>query len=92
MNDHIGDTLSLDQLAVFAQVSVRQLNRSFRKKLNETTMSFYRNLRLEKARTLLHQTTLSSTEIALATGFSSSAHFSSAFRAKYNKMPSSCRS
>ena len=91
MINHIADTLSLDQLAGFAQVSPRQLNRLFKSKLNQTTMDFYRNLRLEKARNLLSQTPLSSTEIALATGFSSSAHFSSAFRAKFNQPPSSCR-
>ncbi|VAW83996.1 HTH-type transcriptional regulator glxA, partial [hydrothermal vent metagenome] len=92
MIDHIADTLSLDQLAGFAQVSPRQLNRLFKAKLSETTMNFYRNLRLEKARNLLLQTTLSSTEIALATGFANSAHFSSAFRATFNQPPSSCRS
>ena len=92
MINHIADTLSLDQLANLAQISSRQLNRLFNDKLNETTMVFYRNLRLEKARSLLLQTSLSLTEIALATGFASSAHFSSAFRNRYSMTPSSCRS
>jgi len=92
MVDHIADTLSLEQLATMAQISSRQLNRLFTDKLNKSTMDFYRNLRLEKARELLLQTSLSLTEIALASGFSSSAHFSTAYRAKYDETPSICRS
>ena len=91
MIDHIADTLSLGQLADVTQVSSRQLNRLFVRNLAQTTMAFYRDLRLEKALNLLQQTSLSSTEIALATGFASSAHFSSAFHARYNKTPSSSR-
>ncbi len=91
MENHIADPLTLGQLALLASVSPRQLNRLFMDKLGQSTMSVYRNLRLEKAHNLLIQTTLSITEIALATGFSSSAHFSKTFHDKYNIPPSSLR-
>jgi transcriptional regulator GlxA family with amidase domain len=91
MVNHIADTLALEQLADLAGVSPRQLNRLFREKLEQSTMSFYRNLRLERSHELLTQTTHSTTEIALASGFSSSAHFSHSFHKKYGRTPSSLR-
>lgn len=92
MENRIADPLSLDELARFASVSKRQLNRLFVKKLGSSTMTFYRHLRLEKARNLLLNSALPMTEIALATGFSSSAHFSKAHRDRYGSSPSVLRS
>ncbi|WP_085909770.1 GlxA family transcriptional regulator [Kiloniella majae] len=88
MENHIADPLSLKQLALLSSISSRQLNRIFIDKIGQSTMSVYRNLRLEKAYNLIQQTVLSLTEIALATGFSSSAHFSKAFQEKYGSPPS----
>jgi transcriptional regulator GlxA family with amidase domain len=91
MENHIGNPLSLNQLASRAGVGARQLNRLFASKLGCSAMSFYLKLRLEKSRNLLDQSPLSVTEIALATGFSSSAHFSRAFSNMYEQTPSSVR-
>ena len=88
MENHIAAPLSLKQLALLSSISPRQLNRIFIEKIGQSTMSVYRNLRLEKAYNLIEQTVLSLTEIALATGFSSSAHFSKAFQEKYRSPPS----
>ncbi|MGH1478642.1 MAG: GlxA family transcriptional regulator [Geminicoccales bacterium] len=91
MENRIADPLCLDELAGFAGVSKRQLNRLFREKLGKTTMTFYRDLRLGKARSLLTSSSLPMTQIALATGFSSSAHFSKAHTERYGMPPSSVR-
>jgi len=91
MENRIADPLSLDAIARFASVSKRQLNRLFQVTQQKTTMTFYRDLRLEKARSLLTSSSLSMTEIALATGFSSSAHFSKAHRERYSEPPSEVR-
>ncbi|KKJ76705.1 transcriptional regulator [Kiloniella litopenaei] len=91
MENHIADPLSLKQLALLSSISPRQLNRIFIDKIGQSTMSVYRSLRLEKAYNLIQHTVLSLTEIALATGFSSSAHFSKAFQDKYGSSPSSYR-
>ncbi len=91
MENHIADPLSLGQLAIFAGVSPRQLNRLFNQNLWRSTMKFYGGIRLAKARDLISQTTLSITQIALATGFSSSSHFSQNFHAAYGRPPSSLR-
>jgi len=91
MENHIADPLDLSQLARIAGISRRQLNRLFHDKLKQSTMSFYRDLRLEKARSLILNSSLSLTAIALATGFSSSAHFSSMYTARYRTPPSKLR-
>jgi len=91
MDNRIGDLLSLDDIARVVGVGKRQLNRLFREKLGRSTMAFYRDLRLEKARSLLTSSSLSMTEIALATGFSSSAHFSKAHAEHYGLSPSAVR-
>ncbi len=91
MGNHIADTLTLVQLADLAELGPRQLNRLFREKLGQSTMNFYLGLRLDKARELLIQTPMSAAEIALATGFSSSAHFSQSFRSRFNRTSSSLR-
>ncbi len=91
MENRIADLLSLDEIATVVGVSKRQLNRLFREKLGKATMAFYRDLRLEKARSLLTSSSLPMTQIALATGFSSSAHFSKAHAERYGVSPSSAR-
>ena len=91
MENHIGDPLELGQLAELTEISPRQLNRLFRTKVGQSTMKFYCNLRLEKARKLLIQSPLSITEIALANGFASSSHFAHSFRRMFGSTPSSLR-
>ncbi len=63
----------------------------FQEKLGRSTMEVYRDIRLDKANSLLRQSTLSATEVALATGFGSSSHFSLAFRRRFGMTPSDVR-
>ena len=91
MENHIADPLELTQLAKLSEISPRQLNRLFRSNMGQSSMNFYFKLRLEKARKLLKQSTLPITEIALANGFSSSAHFAHSFRRTFGSTPSSLR-
>ncbi len=91
MENHLADPLDLNQLAYVAGLSARQLNRLFKNKLRCSTIAFYRDLRLQKACNLLSQSPLSVTEISLATGFVSGAHFSKCFKKKYDVAPSVLR-
>lgn len=88
MRNHIGDPLSLDQLASLGQISKRQLNRLFKDEVGHSTMQVYTQLRLDNAARLIKNSTLSITEIAYATGFTNSAHFAYSFKAKYKMTPS----
>ena len=91
MESHVADPLTLQHLANFARVSPRQLNRLFRDKLGQATMGYYRTLRLEKAQNLLRNSPLSLTEIALATGFANSSHFSRLYSGQFGQTPSRFR-
>ncbi|WP_397542831.1 helix-turn-helix domain-containing protein [Roseovarius salis] len=91
MEARVAEPLTLSQLASAAGISPRQLNRLFNTRLGRSAMRYYRDLRLDKARNLLRNSPLSLTEIALATGFASSSHFSRAYSARYGQPPSACR-
>lgn len=91
MEAHIADPLALAQLAGFVSLSSRQLNRLFQEKLGQTTMEFYRNLRLEKAQNLLRNSSLPLIEVAVATGFANAAHFATAHRRRFGFPPSAAR-
>jgi len=88
MEANVAEPRPMADLAQAAGVSPRQLNRLFQGKLGRSTMTYYRDLRLDKARALLSNTPLSVTEIALATGFANSSHFSRLYSAKYGCPPS----
>ncbi len=91
MHNHVADPLTLDQLALIAGVTVRQLNRVFRAETGRSTMGYYRQLRLDVACQLLLGSGLSMTQIALASGFAGSAHFASVFGRIYGQSPSQYR-
>ena len=91
MEAHVADPLTLDALARGAGVSARQLNRLFNRHLGHSTMRYYLSLRLQTARRLLENSSLSMTDIALATGFASSSNFSRAYAAAHGEPPSNLR-
>lgn len=91
MEDHIGDPLTLTQLALIAGVSSRQLNRLFNAKFGESTMAFYRRLRIDTAQRLLGSASMRMADLATATGFSSAAHLSRVFTAELGIPPSAVR-
>ncbi len=91
MENHIADPLTLNRLADAAGVSPRQLNRLFQDRLGCSTMRYYRKLRLDRAQNLLRNSPLSLTEIALASGFSTSSHFSRLYSQQFGEPPSASR-
>lgn len=78
-------------LARLAGVSLRQLERLFRQHLGRSLGEHYLILRLDRARDLLRQTSLSVLEIALACGFASASHFSRSYAARFGYPPRSER-
>ena len=83
MMDHIEDPVSLALIAKRASLSVRSLDRMFQRELALSPGKYYQMIRLARARDLATQTALSVAQIALQTGFASSATLSRAFRAQY---------
>jgi transcriptional regulator GlxA family with amidase domain len=87
MERNLEQPLSRSELASAAHVSSRQLERLFRQDLGCSPGEHYMRLRLDRARDLLKQTSLSVLEIALATGFTSASHFSRKFKSRYGYGP-----
>lgn len=91
MEETIEMPLGRAAMARIAGVTPRHLDRLFAAHLNVTFLEQYRLIRLAHARRLLEQSPLSISEIALATGFSSGAHFSRAYRSQYGVAPGQTR-
>lgn len=91
MERHIEKPVPRASLAAGAGISTRQLERLFSAHLGQSPERFYLGLRLDRARDLLRQTSLSVMEIAVATGFQGASHFSRAYRARFGRPPVSER-
>ncbi|WP_165840144.1 GlxA family transcriptional regulator [Motiliproteus coralliicola] len=87
MEANIEEPLSTDDLAHHVAVSRRHLERLFKKHLQTVPSKFYLQLRMERARQLLQQSDKPILQVALACGFSSASHFSTAFRSHFGLTP-----
>jgi len=83
---------SVEQLADELNISRIQLYRKMKAISGISISDYIQNIRLEKAKVLLNETTLTISEVAYATGFSSPSYFSTSFKNKYNKTPKRYRS
>lgn len=88
MLSNIEEPLSTDDISGHIGISRRQLERLFRKYLDSVPSKYYQQIRLERARQLLHQTKLSIMDIAMQCGYSSGAHLSTNYRSYYGMTPS----
>lgn len=92
MENNIEEPLTTDDIAYHVKISRRQLERLFKKHLNAVPSRYYLQVRLEKARQRLFSCSESIADIGLSCGFSSGAHFSTAYRNQYGLTPSEDRS
>ena len=88
MEESLETPMSCAELARGVSLSPRQLERLFRKHLNRSPTHYYLGLRLDRARFLLLQTSLSILNVALACGFVSASHFSKCYREYFGWAPS----
>lgn len=87
MEANIEEPLTTHELSEHLGISRRQLERLFKKYLQAVPSRYYLNLRLQAARRLLRESDRSAGDIALRTGFSSAAHFSTAYRNHFGMTP-----
>jgi len=86
-------SLSNQQIADALHISIRYLHKLFDDEA-ETVHAMILNKRLERARELLNDSAFAAQSIgriAMSTGFTSAAHFSSAFKKRYGICPSDIR-
>ena len=88
MEANIKEPITQEELASYVDLSRRQLQRLFQRYLFCTPSRHYLQIRLQRARQLLRQTSMSLIEISAATGFVSSSHFSKSYKEYYGHSPS----
>lgn len=88
IQEHIDDSeFSVETLCKEMSLSRTHLNRKVKELTGESPASYIKQVRLRKAAILLKKKTLSISEIAFMTGFSSPSYFSQAFREYYGMTP-----
>lgn len=87
MEENQEEPLSCAALADGVELSTRQMERLFRKYFGRTPTRFYLELRLDRARLLLSQTSMPVLDVALACGFVSASHFSKCYREHFGRTP-----
>jgi transcriptional regulator GlxA family with amidase domain len=87
MGENLEEVLTCDEISHNVGISTRQLERLFHQHLAVPPATYYMQLRLERARHLLQQTTLSVLQIATACGFNATSYFSRCYKKQYNRTP-----
>src|SRR5262245_60354062 len=87
MEENLEDALSIPQVCKRIRLSQRQLDRLFGQFVKKSPVLYYRDIRLDRARSLITQTDMRLSEVAVASGFSSQAHFSRAYRERFGLAP-----
>ena len=91
MEAHVEEPLSRYEMATFAGISERHLDRLFQTVMKSGFQKEYLKIRLERARMLLKQSPMKISEIALACGFSGPSQFARAYRAAFGENPGAMR-
>lgn len=81
------EPLSLIDVAGNVGLSRRQIERLFRQEMGRSPARYYLEIRLDRARHLLIQSSMPVVEVAVACGFVSASHFSKCYRELYGRSP-----
>jgi transcriptional regulator GlxA family with amidase domain len=87
MEANLAEPLSLIEIADDVGLSRRQIERLFRQEMGRSPARYYLEIRLDRARHLLIQSSLPVVEVAVACGFVSASHFSKCYRELYQRSP-----
>lgn len=87
MEANVEEPLSTDDIAALVGISRRQLERQFKQFLGSVPSRYYLEMRLQKARQLLLDSSHSIVQIGLMCGFSSGSHFSTAYGTLFGITP-----
>jgi len=87
MEQNLSEPLSLLDIADGVDLSRRQIERLFQQEMGRSPARYYLEIRLDRARHLLIQSSLPVVEVAVACGFVSASHFSKCYREFYARSP-----
>jgi transcriptional regulator GlxA family with amidase domain len=87
MEENLEAPLPPEQISGKVGLTTRQLERLFRRKLNDSPARYYLKIRLQAARNLLFYSDVSIQNVALSCGFSGADIFSRTFRGHFGRSP-----
>ena len=87
VEEHLGERISLEQMADAVFLSKPYLSTLFKKETGKKFSSYLQEMRLEKSSVMLKNSRLTIGEIAEQAGFFDTAHFSKAFKEHYGCSP-----
>ncbi len=87
MQANLDEVLTMQEIAELIALSLRQLERLFKRYYGTTPAQYYLQMRLKHAKDLLSQTSMSIMQVTVACGFSTSSHFSKAYRSYHGYSP-----
>ncbi|AZO51585.1 MAG: helix-turn-helix domain-containing protein [Mesorhizobium sp.] len=87
MDANPSDPISVGDIAKQVGLSRRQIERLFRDEMGRSPARYYLEIRLERARHMLIQSSVPIVEVATACGFISASHFSKCYRELYAQTP-----
>lgn len=85
---HVADRVTLAQIAEHLSLSITYIKREFSKKYGKGIIDYLLDMKIERAKQLLKETTLNFTQIAGYLSFESEAHFSKTFSKRTGQSPS----
>ncbi|ESW94775.1 hypothetical protein X769_31765 [Mesorhizobium sp. LSJC268A00] len=91
MQRHVEEPITVPHIALRVGLSVRQLERRFKRHAGLSPQRYYMQLRVERGRELLIYSSLSVINVALSCGFDSASHFSTWYKRIFGKRPSESR-
>lgn len=91
MEAKLAEHASLDDFAAIAGLSRYHFTRMFTRATGSAPMQYYRQLRMERAKTLLRTTDLSVADIGVQLGYAGTSHFIQVFRKSAGMTPSAYR-
>lgn len=91
MEENITNPISISDLAYLSGRSLSTFKRDFQTLYHTSPLKWIRNQRLDKAKKLLAETSLSVTDVCFSTGFENVAHFSKVFKLQFGLPPSEFR-
>ncbi|SIQ85675.1 GlxA family transcriptional regulator [Aquipseudomonas alcaligenes] len=91
LDEHFGQPLLIDELAVRFGFGVRNFKRRFKEATGYTPLAYLQTLRLEKAKQLLETTRMSLDSITFAVGYEDSNSFRRLFQQRVGLLPAAYR-
>lgn len=91
INQHLGEKLTLEQLASISNFSKYHFSRVFSAVVGASPIAYIVNQRLQQAMVYLRETDKAIVEIALLCGFDNVSHFNTTFKKRFSMTPSDAR-